>query len=128
MAGDSNTIRILLTLDGKQYAADLKSAEVQTKALGNSAAGAGTQLSVLRTAALGAAGGLGSIVVAPVVPFLVQSGQEAIRLRERLEAITGSSGAARSEMRSEEHTSELQSRSRISNAVFCLKKKKEIST
>src|SRR3546814_12545570 len=98
MAGDSNTIRSLLTLYGKQYAADLKSAEVQTKALCNSAAGAGTQLSVLRTAALGAAGGLGSIVVAQVVPFLVQSGQEAIRLRERLEAITGSSGAARSEM------------------------------
>src|SRR3546814_5024242 len=35
------------------------------------------------------------------------------------------SPSARSVMRSEEHTSELQSLMRISYAVFCLKKKKE---
>src|SRR3546814_3614898 len=36
----------------------------------------------------------------------------------------GSARARRSELRSEEHTSELQSLMRISYAVFCLKKKK----
>src|SRR6188472_4658025 len=34
------------------------------------------------------------------------------------------SGSPRSDRRSEEHTSELQSQSHISYAVFCLKKKK----
>src|SRR3546814_1398164 len=38
-----------------------------------------------------------------------------------------STGIHRAE-RSEEHTSELQSLMRISNAVFCLKKKKHLST
>src|SRR3546814_17215157 len=41
-------------------------------------------------------------------------------------AIDGGRSAARY-MRSEEHTSELQSLMRISYAVFCLKKKKETS-
>src|SRR3546814_5660852 len=36
--------------------------------------------------------------------------------------------AGRSSLRSEEHTSELQSLMRISYAVFCLKKKKQIIT
>src|SRR3546814_1120751 len=36
--------------------------------------------------------------------------------------------AAKPELRSEEHTSELQSLMRISYAVFCLKKKKEHQT
>src|SRR3546814_20624591 len=73
MAGDSNTIRILLTLDGKQYAADLKSAEVQTKALGGAAVGVGTQLSVLRPAAIGAARGLATIAASPLTPFALQA-------------------------------------------------------
>src|SRR3546814_4902521 len=38
----------------------------------------------------------------------------------------GSARHAREEVRSEEHTSELQSLMRISYAVFCLKKKKNI--
>src|SRR3546814_1488979 len=38
------------------------------------------------------------------------------------------SGDCESELRSEEHTSELQSLMRISYAVFCLKKKKNITT
>src|SRR3546814_7199286 len=37
-------------------------------------------------------------------------------------------GKPKTEQRSEEHTSELQSLMRISYAVFCLKKKKRIST
>src|SRR5216110_1295565 len=40
----------------------------------------------------------------------------------------GGSGAAQPGPRSEEHTSELQSRELISYAVFCLKKKKKIGT
>src|SRR3546814_6682189 len=40
----------------------------------------------------------------------------------RVKAVSRTSGAT---MRSEEHTSELQSLMRISYAVFCLKKKKE---
>src|SRR3546814_1204428 len=38
-------------------------------------------------------------------------------------SLLGGRGAARLGMRSEEHTSELQSLMRISSAVFCLKKK-----
>src|SRR3546814_9935485 len=37
-------------------------------------------------------------------------------------------GGARDSLRSEEHTSELQSLMRISYAVFCLKKKKQTSS
>src|SRR3546814_8093938 len=40
----------------------------------------------------------------------------------------GSTGAGRNVRRSEEHTSELQSLMRISYAVFCLKKKKNIKS
>src|SRR3546814_7523294 len=41
---------------------------------------------------------------------------------------SASVGSLSSSMRSEEHTSELQSLMRISYAVFCLKKKKQVST
>src|SRR3546814_2057713 len=41
---------------------------------------------------------------------------------------TGPGGPTLGEMRSEEHTSELQSLMRISYAVFCLKKKKQHDT
>src|SRR3546814_2588612 len=44
-------------------------------------------------------------------------------VESRLHGWTGGQGL--SEMRSEEHTSELQSLMRISYAVFCLKKKKK---
>src|SRR3546814_7895420 len=45
------------------------------------------------------------------------------------DALTGSvAAAATATTRSEEHTSELQSLMRISYAVFCLKKKKELMT
>src|SRR3546814_3110515 len=47
-------------------------------------------------------------------------------LRDRLQATQGGEGAGkrlRLDVRSEEHTSELQSLMRISYAVFCLKKK-----
>src|SRR3546814_14261279 len=40
--------------------------------------------------------------------------------------VAGITGACHGAMRSEEHTSELQSLMRISYAVFCLKKKKRI--
>src|SRR3546814_6016514 len=53
--------------------------------------------------------------------FMVRDASQVDAARERLLSITGS-GAG---MRSEEHTSELQSLMRISYAVFCLKKKKQ---
>src|SRR3546814_9907637 len=40
-------------------------------------------------------------------------------------AVAGTGGALPRHLRSEEHTSELQSLMRISYAVFCLKKKKQ---
>src|SRR3546814_9456373 len=43
---------------------------------------------------------------------------------ERLQPRCGPPGALEQRLRSEEHTSELQSLMRISYAVFCLKKKK----
>src|SRR3546814_3033274 len=50
------------------------------------------------------------------------------KMREQIERMTGQSefgiGGEHEEVRSEEHTSELQSLMRISYAVFCLKKKK----
>src|SRR3546814_3471261 len=49
-----------------------------------------------------------------------------ITARDSLE--TGRAGGLPSPARSEEHTSELQSLMRISYAVFCLKKKKELAT
>src|SRR3546814_7733229 len=45
-------------------------------------------------------------------------------LKPRLDRISREVGACRRDVRSEEHTSELQSLMRISYAVFCLKKKK----
>src|SRR3546814_5848960 len=45
--------------------------------------------------------------------------------REAIDALNEPAGAR---LRSEEHTSELQSLMRISYAVFCLKKKKRIQT
>src|SRR3546814_4421488 len=42
---------------------------------------------------------------------------------ERREGLVASGAVSREELRSEEHTSELQSLMRISYAVFCLKKK-----
>src|SRR3546814_5225787 len=52
-------------------------------------------------------------------------------VRDRIDSLTPVSVLTREtlarEMRSEEHTSELQSLMRISYAVFCLKKKKHIA-
>src|SRR3546814_3643370 len=56
---------------------------------------------------------------APVVNLLGQLGRVARRADDDLDAIS----PAQVEVRSEEHTSELQSLMRISYAVFCLKKK-----
>src|SRR3546814_1471466 len=47
------------------------------------------------------------------------------RVDPRRDAGAGGTGPARGALRSEEHTSELQSLMRISYAVFCLKKKQE---
>src|SRR3546814_9492799 len=44
-----------------------------------------------------------------------------------ISASSGVNGASPSDSRSEEHTSELQSLMRISYAVFCLKKKKNLT-
>src|SRR3546814_9710420 len=49
----------------------------------------------------------------------------AARCIDRSSVVHTSSGALVSSIRSEEHTSELQSLMRISYAVFCLKKKKQ---
>src|SRR3546814_1303554 len=49
-------------------------------------------------------------------------------LREHRAALEGRIGHYRTLIRSEEHTSELQSLMRISYAVFCLKKKKKNRT
>src|SRR3546814_7380969 len=62
---------------------------------------------------------------------LVDSHEEAVGVSdayapEHLEVLTGRDEWYRSRLRSEEHTSELQSLIRISYAVFCLKKKKTI--
>src|SRR3546814_2564929 len=52
-------------------------------------------------------------------------GQGAVRRRLQRPAITRAPPGQHATVRSEEHTSELQSLMRISYAVFCLKKKKQ---
>src|SRR3546814_8035352 len=56
---------------------------------------------------------------------VVERGQRLVDGAERAHAAAAVVG--RREARSEEHTSELQSLMRISYAVFCLKKKKQIT-
>src|SRR3546814_2901482 len=56
-------------------------------------------------------------------------GEDLLRLAQpRLAPVRIGLGQARHVLRSEEHTSELQSLMRISYAVFCLKKKKKNTT
>src|SRR3546814_10107459 len=64
-----------------------------------------------------------SVMVAPVIPALTDHELEAILIRAR---DAGATGAGYILLRSEEHTSELQSLMRISYAVFCLKKKNKL--
>src|SRR3546814_4168122 len=54
--------------------------------------------------------------------------QEVHRDREASERVVEADLALHADLRSEEHTSELQSLMRISYAVFCLKKKKQKNT
>src|SRR3546814_4090351 len=54
--------------------------------------------------------------------------REAIAFMGALRGLDWAEGRRRAAIRSEEHTSELQSLMRISYAVFCLKKKKNIYT
>src|SRR3546814_5141646 len=56
---------------------------------------------------------------------LDQSPLKVFQTRQIVRRVAAFELAARSEERSEEHTSELQSLMRISYAVFCLKKKKK---
>src|SRR3546814_3654280 len=69
-------------------------------------------------------GGVRAGIAQPV--YLVQAGMAGGSLPWRLADPTLVAGAVR--LRSEEHTSELQSLMRISYAVFCLKKKKIIQS
>src|SRR3546814_3404847 len=51
-----------------------------------------------------------------------------VSVQRRIHGVDTRCGSAGREHRSEEHTSELQSLMRISYAVFCLKKKTELTT
>src|SRR3546814_7313432 len=53
-----------------------------------------------------------------------RKGQYSIRINDQFRVCFRWKGTEASDVRSEEHTSELQSLMRISYAVFCLKKKK----
>src|SRR3546814_2574589 len=61
-------------------------------------------------------------------PVLIEPGLGPYMLRVFVLALAWPRCRSRSLMRSEEHTSELQSLMRISYAVFCLKKKKRTKT
>src|SRR3546814_4473190 len=63
-----------------------------------------------------------------VVPGLVPGTQCLSRSKDRRGCRTPNGRARSAGVRSEEHTSELQSLMRISYAVFCLKKKKQANT
>src|SRR3546814_10342186 len=61
-----------------------------------------------------------------IIAVLVIAGLALGLLHERLENVLPSAIPIHKSIRSEEHTSELQSLMRISYAVFCLKKKNQI--
>src|SRR3546814_3179134 len=76
------------------------------------------------------------ITTLPVDPFMIAASRD-IEVKEKRDTTGGVSGMLlrhgdvfgilyATHIRSEEHTSELQSLMRISYAVFCLKKKKEL--
>src|SRR3546814_4198938 len=64
-------------------------------------------------------------IALPPVFFLAGLEEPAYTLERRMGGIAQALLQARVHVRSEEHTSELQSLMRISYAVFCLKKKKK---
>src|SRR3546814_2244017 len=67
----------------------------------------------------------GGLVIAAALSLSASPPALAQQLRQQLEKLTETEpGRKEPEIRSEEHTSELQSLMRISYAVFCLKKKK----
>src|SRR3546814_3591318 len=67
-----------------------------------------------------------AVIIAGLLPILVGSGAGSeIMRRIAAPMVGGMLTAPLLSMRSEEHTSELQSLMRISYAVFCLKKKKK---
>src|SRR3546814_8900142 len=71
--------------------------------------------------------GAGVNAVPDLAKILSEEGRSARRPQRRIWAVVlllAIAGAATGYLRSEEHTSELQSLMRISYAVFCLKKKK----
>src|SRR3546814_7892875 len=85
-------------------------------------------LAALALAALAVAGILAAAPW-PAAADSVSSDPGYVAAMERLEAEDYAAAAALIEkLRSEEHTSELQSLMRISYAVFCLKKKKKTHT
>src|SRR3546814_2953499 len=65
--------------------------------------------------------------VAAGLDRLAPVGEDGQLLLDRADHAVAVRVVARGDVRSEEHTSELQSLMRISYAVFCLKKKKSIS-
>src|SRR3546814_11117904 len=67
-------------------------------------------------------GALGLTLAAPIRPLLVWNATPSAPVG--LYAVSAPHDVEKGDMRSKEHTSELQSLMRISYAVFCLKKKK----
>src|SRR3546814_8964665 len=64
--------------------------------------------------------------IADLLNFAAAHDNDAVGHRESFRLAVGHVNEGYPELRSEEHTSELQSLMRISYAVFCLKKKKNI--
>src|SRR3546814_3443322 len=80
--------------------------------------------SKLRSRAVAVCGTMSWLTQTIVSPTLRLAGAGPKRIRVISITCSADGGAAAVVMRSEEHTSELQSLMRISYAVFCLKKKK----
>src|SRR3546814_1313461 len=98
---------------------------IRAEAIGDIFAGDGAVTSTSRSTARPPLLGSKVVLVVADAMAIVLAGLFVVAVRDQLDL---ASADASSEVRSAEHTSELQSLMRISYAVFCLKKKKRTKT
>lgn len=102
----SNTIRVVLTLDGKQYSAEIDRAGKDTDKLGEKLKKSGTEATFLSTAARAAGISLAGLGAANIITSLSRTNLEFDRSRAALDAVSESSGQAGERMRFVSDTAE----------------------
>lgn len=90
----SNNIRIVLTLDGKQYEAELGRHERTTERFGQTASRAGTQASVLATGIRALGYSVGGFAAVQLISQISRAGIEFERMHQALNSISSSGDQA----------------------------------